>query len=63
MGLKRANIKPEIRTEIKKALKLITQSDLNTNQAVEKILAEIKMFDEIQHLIDFIKNSSRGVTK
>ena len=63
VGLKRANIKPDIRAAIKKALKLIAQSDLNTNQAVEKILAEIKMFDEIQHLIDFIKISSRGVTK
>lgn len=63
VGLKRANFKPDVRAAIKKALKLIAQPELNTNQAVEKITAEIEMFDEIQYLINFIKNSSRGVTK
>ena len=63
IGLKRANFRPDIRVAIKKALKFISQPNLNTSQAVEKILAEIEMYDEIQHLIDFIRNSSRGVTK
>jgi hypothetical protein len=36
---------------------------LNTNQAVKKIEAEIEMSDEIYYLINFIRNSSRGVTK
>ncbi|MZH42006.1 MAG: acyl-ACP--UDP-N-acetylglucosamine O-acyltransferase [Nitrospinae bacterium] len=63
IGLKRANFKPDVRAEIKKALKLIAQPELNTNQAVEKIEADIKMIDEVQYLVNFIKNSSRGVTK
>ncbi len=63
VGLKRANFKPDVRAAIKKALKFIAQPELNTMQAVEKISAEIKMFDEIKYLIDFINNSSRGVTK
>ena len=63
VGLKRAKFKPDIRVAIKKALKFIAQPDLNTNQALEKVLAEIEIFDEIQYLVDFIKNSSRGVTK
>ena len=63
VGLKRAKFKLDIRVAIKKALKVIAQPDLNTNQALEKVLAEIEMFDEIQHLVDFIKDSSRGVTK
>ena len=41
----------------------IAQPELNTKQAVEKITVEIEIFDEIQYLIDFIENSSRGVTK
>jgi len=44
-------------------LKFIAQPELNTKQAIEKIAAEIEMFDEINYLINFIKNSSRGVTK
>ena len=63
IGLKRANFKPDVRAAIKKALNVIAQPDLNTKQAVEKIAVEIEMFDEIQYLIDFIENSSRGVTK
>lgn len=63
IGLKRANFKPDVRAAIKKALNIIAQPELNTKQAVEKITLEIEMFDEIQYLIDFIENSSRGVTK
>lgn len=63
IGLKRANFKPDVRSAIKKALSLIANPELNTNQAVETIEAEIEMIDEIQYLINFIKNSSRGVTK
>ncbi len=63
VGLKRANFKPDVRAAIKKALKFIVQPELNTKQAVEKIAAKIEMFDEIKHFIDFIENSSRGVTK
>ena len=63
VGLKRANFKPKVRAAIKKALKFIAQPELNTKQAVEKIEAEIEMFDEIHYLTNFIRNSSRGVTK
>ena len=63
VGLKRANFKPKVRGAIKKALKFIAQPELNTKQAVEKIEAEIEMFDEIHYLTNFIRNSSRGVTK
>ena len=63
VGLKRANFKPDVRAAIKKALKFFAQPELNTKQALEKIEAEIEMFDEIRYLINFVKNSSRGVTK
>jgi UDP-N-acetylglucosamine acyltransferase len=63
IGLKRANFKPDVRAAIKKALKFIAQPELNTKQAIEKIEAEIEVFDEINYLIKFIRNSSRGVTK
>jgi acyl-[acyl carrier protein]--UDP-N-acetylglucosamine O-acyltransferase len=36
---------------------------LNTSQALEKINSEIEMCDEIKYLLNFIKNSTRGVTK
>ena len=63
VGLKRANFKPNVRAAIKKAFKIISSTDLNTTQAVEKISSEVEMCDEINYLLDFIKNSNRGVTK
>ena len=63
VGLKRANFKPNVRAAIKKAFKIISQPGLNTSQSVEKIRSEIEMHEEINHLLDFIKNSTRGVTK
>ena len=46
-----------------KALKIISSTDLNTTQAMEKISSEVEMCDEIKYLLNFIKNSKRGVTK
>ena len=63
VGLKRANFKPNVRAAIKKAFKIISSTDLNTTQAVEKISSEVEMCDEINYLLDFIKNSTRGITK
>jgi len=63
VGLKRANFKPNVRAAIKKAFKIISSPDLNTSQALEKISSEVEMCQEINYLLDFIKNSTRGVTK
>lgn len=63
VGLKRANFKPDVRAAIKKAFKIISSRDMNTSQALDKISSEIKMFDEVNYLLNFIKNSTRGVTK
>ncbi len=63
VGLKRSDFKPAVRAGLKKALKLILTPELNTTQAIGKIQDEIEMSDEIRYLIDFIKTSSRGITK
>ncbi len=63
VGLRRSDFKPDVRAALKKALKFILQPELNTAQAIGKIKDEIEMLDEIRYLIDFIKNSSRGITK
>ena len=48
---------------IKRALKIISLPDLNTSQSMEKLTSEIEMYEEIIYLLDFIKNSTRGVIK
>ena len=49
--------------EMDEAFKIISSPDLNTSQALEKINSEIEMCDEINYLLNFINNSTRGITK
>lgn len=61
VGLRRKNFKPNVRSAIRQAYKLIMTQ--NTSQAIESIEKEIEMFDEIKYLVTFIKESDRGITK
>lgn len=61
VGLRRRGIKPEVRTELLKAYKIIYQSNINTSEALDKIEKELTQFDEIKKLIVFFKTTKRGV--
>lgn len=63
VGLRRNGIPEDVRSDIKRALKIVCRSNLNTSQALEKVRAEFDSRPEINHLIEFIENSSRGVCK
>ena len=60
VGLRRRDIKPEVRTALKSAFKFIKSTSLNTAQAIEKIESEIEMHAEIRYLTGFMRNSKRG---
>lgn len=62
VGLKRANIPPAIRTQIKEAYRILYLSGFNTTNAVKRIEKQFKS-DEIKHLIQFIKTSKRGICR
>ena len=63
VGLKRSGVPEEVRTNIKKASKIICRSNLNTSQALERLRAEFDSCAGIDHLIEFIEGSSRGICK
>jgi len=63
IGLKRRGVTLEERTVIKKAFNFLWFSDLNTNQAIEKIREELPSNRYTENLIDFMLTSKRGVTK
>jgi UDP-N-acetylglucosamine acyltransferase len=48
---------------ISRAYHLLLSSKKNTSQALEIIEAELAGWPEIDYLVQFIKNSTRGVTK
>ncbi|MEE9152845.1 MAG: acyl-ACP--UDP-N-acetylglucosamine O-acyltransferase [candidate division NC10 bacterium] len=63
VGLRRHNFPEETVRSLRKAYRLLFQSGLNTSQAVARIQEEILDCLEVQHLVQFIKTSERGVAR
>jgi len=61
VGLRRKRFSLETRKQIKQAYHHIYQSDLNRSQAISQIQKEFTNITEIDHIIDFIGNSDRGL--
>ena len=49
--------------QIQNIYRLLYQKNYNTSQAMEKIEAEMEATNERDEILDFIKNSSRGIMK
>ena len=62
IGLRRAGFNKNAIKEIREAFRLLYRSNLNTAQALEKIL-ELKPGKETMYLVEFIKSSKRGIGK
>lgn len=63
VGLRRHGISDEAVLRLKQAYRLIFLSKLNTSQALERVAAEVEPCPEVDHLIHFIKTSSRGIAR
>lgn len=63
VGLERNGLDKDAIRRIRKIYKLIYRSDLNTTQALERIESDIEASHERQVLVDFIRNSERGISK
>tara|TARA_A100001037_G_C14636813_1_gene408307 strand:- start:112 stop:546 length:435 start_codon:yes stop_codon:yes gene_type:complete len=61
LGLRRKKFNNLQRTNIKKAYKLIYNSNYNLSQAIEKIENTFNTSKEISTILDFIKLSKRGL--
>ena len=63
VGLRRAEFSKEVIDTLKKSFKILFFSDHPLNIAKKLIEKEFKRFHEIDHLIDFISSSKRGIAK
>jgi len=64
VGLKRANFSEETLKALKKAYRIIFRSGLTLEKAIKKVGEdEIFRTPEVQHLLDFIQHSKRGITR
>lgn len=63
VGMQRAGISAETRSKIKKAYKIIYLSELSLAEAADTIEQEIEPCEEINHLINFLRNVERGICR
>ena len=63
VGLRRNGVSEQTVRQLKQAYRLIFHSKLNTSQALERVAAEVGSCPEVEHLIHFIKTSSRGIAR
>ncbi len=60
IGLRRNDVTPKVRNEMREAYKLLYRSDLNVSQALETIKNELDRSDELDYLLDFVSNIRKG---
>ncbi|NQT75685.1 MAG: acyl-ACP--UDP-N-acetylglucosamine O-acyltransferase [Candidatus Omnitrophica bacterium] len=63
VGLQRAGVTKEAQSALKKAFKFLFNSGLTFKNAAEKIKEGVEGCEEVDYLLDFIKNSKRGVCR
>jgi len=63
VGMERRGFSKTAIESLQTALRLLTRSNLNTSQAVERIRAEVAACAEVDELLEFIRASERGVVK
>jgi len=62
-GLKRKKFSREQIDALKKAYRIIFQSGIRTNQALQKVRSEVPQTPEVEHMIRFIESSQRGICR
>jgi UDP-N-acetylglucosamine acyltransferase len=63
IGLQRRGFSDQAVNALHKAFRLLSHSNLNTTQALERIAAEVEPLAEVRELIEFIGKSQRGFVK
>ncbi len=63
VGLRRNDISPELRREIKDAYKTLYRSNLNMSQAIEKMDQELDSSPVVEHFLRFLRNAQRGICR
>jgi UDP-N-acetylglucosamine acyltransferase len=61
VGLQRSGFDEPVVRELKRAYRYCFRSDLNLSQGVEKARAELEMLPDVEHFLEFIEASQRGV--
>jgi UDP-N-acetylglucosamine acyltransferase len=61
VGLQRAGFSPDVKLALKRAYRLLFNSDLTVTQGIVRARAELPPSPEIETFLRFIEGSQRGV--
>jgi len=62
VGLQRAGLPEEVQEKLRRAHRLLVRSGLDVTRALERITAEIETCPEVEHLVEFVRQSqARGM--
>ncbi len=63
IGLERNGVSEKAQAALKKAYKILFREGLTISNALKRIEKDLPLLPEIQHLIQFVRGSERGITK
>lgn len=63
VGLARAGMSAEERSELKKAFRILFRSGLTLKEAIVNMENELEQFEAIAHLVEFLKGAERGILR
>ena len=63
VGMERNGISEDSQSALRQAFKLLFREGLTISNALARIEEEVTMTDELQHLIQFVRASERGICK
>lgn len=62
VGLKRSDMSKETMHTLRKAFKILFHSGLSRSNALEQVTKELPSCPELDHLLNFVKTSERGIS-
>lgn len=63
VGLSRAGMPAEERSELKKAFRILYRSGLPLQEAIATMESELKSYEPVEHLLRFLRNVERGIIR
>ena len=63
VGVRRAGMPQKAQRELKKAFKILFHSGLALKNSIKKVKKEIEFVEEVKYLLNFLKNSERGICR
>ena len=62
-GLRRADVSEETRDRLHNAFRVLFHSGLSTSHAIEQVVRDTDHCPEVEHLLEFVRQSKRGVCR